>query len=85
MLNFKAIDMLSTHPRDMDRSFKGCQLAMDMLSSGLWNYRNVPTKVYPMDKFDDAHKELETKFGKYLKAVIDMNPDHIGAEPYIVE
>lgn len=85
MLNFKAIDMLSTHPRDTDRLMNSCRLAMDMLSSGLWNYKNVPTKVYPMDKFDDAHKELETKFGKYLKAVIDMNPEHIGAEPYIVE
>ena len=85
MLNVKAIDMLSTHPRDSERSHKACQLAMDMISKGQWNYKNVPTKVYPMDKFDLAHKELETKFGKYLKAVIDMNPDHIGAEPYIVD
>lgn len=85
MLNFKAIDMLSTHPRDTDRLMNSCRLAMDMLSSGLWNYKNVPTKVYPMDKFDEAHKDLENKFGKYLKAVIDMNPEHIGAEPYIVE
>lgn len=85
MLNVKAIDMLSTHPRDIERLYKSCQLAMDMISKGQWNYKNVPTKVYPMDKFDLAHKELETKFGKYLKAVIDMNPEHIGAEPYIVE
>ena len=85
MLNVKAIDMLSTHPRDSERSHKACQLAMDMISNGQWNYKNVPTKVYPMDKFDEAHEDLQNKFGKYLKAVIDMNPEHIGAEPYIVE
>lgn len=85
MLNVKAIDMLSTHPRDGERTHRACQLAMDMISKGQWNYKNVPTKVYPMDKFDEAHADLHNKFGKYLKAVIDMNPEHIGAEPYIVE
>lgn len=84
MLNVKAIDMLSTHPRDGERTHRACQLAMDMISGGQWNYKNVPTKVYPMDKFDDAHRDLPQKFGKYLKAIIDMDPAKIGSEPYII-
>ena len=81
-LNVKAIDMLSTHPRQMDMSYKGCELAMEMLSKGTWNYNNVPVKVYPIDKFDLAHEELSTKFGKYMKAVIDC--ENSGFEPYII-
>ena len=84
MLNVKAIDMLSTHPRDSERSWRSCKLVLDMLSNGKWNYTNVPTKVYPMDKFDDAHRDLPQKFGKYLKAIIDMDPAKIGSEPYII-
>jgi len=81
-LNVKAIECLSTHPREVHLSDIGAKNAARMLSSGEWNYKNIPTKVYPRSKFDQAQEELETKYGKYMKAVIDMTADDF--EPYII-
>lgn len=82
LLNVRAIDCLSVHPREWSLSKKGAENAVRMLADGRWNYQNIPTKVYPMSKFDQAQEELETKFGKYMKAVIDMTK--LDGEPYII-
>ena len=81
-LNVKAIECLSTHPREWELSRVGAENALRMLADGRWDYQNIPTKIYPMSKFDLAQAELETKFGKYMKAVIDMTV--LDGEPYIV-
>ncbi|MBQ9132641.1 MAG: alcohol dehydrogenase catalytic domain-containing protein [Clostridia bacterium] len=83
MLNVKAIDCLSTHPRERDLMRKCYNSAVQMLGAENWNYKHVPTKVYPVSMFDQAHENLETKFGKYLKAVVDFTRDDF--EPYIIE
>ena len=36
-----------------------------------WNYKCVPTKIYPITQFDKAQDELTTKYGKYMKAIVD--------------
>lgn len=82
LLNVRSIEALSVHPRDGERSVRGAHLATEILANGRWNYLNVPTKVYPRNKFDLAHEELETKYGKYMKAIIDMTWED--GEPYIV-
>jgi len=71
-LNLKAIECLSVHPREAHLSVEGARNAMDLLANGRWDYVNLPVKIYPMDKFDQAQEELETKYGKYMKAVVDM-------------
>jgi len=81
-LNVKAIECLSVHPREWELSRIGAENALRMLADGRWDYQNIPTKIYPMSKFDQAQAELETKFGKYMKAVIDMTV--LDGEPYIV-
>lgn len=82
-LNVKAIDCLSTHPREVDINRDSCENAVRMLLDGSWNFKNVPTKVYPLCKFDQAQAELETKYGKYMKAMVDFDaPDDM--EPYII-
>ena len=81
-LGVKAIEFLNTHPREYNLSVAGAINAVKLISSGAWNYKNVLTKVYPMNKFDLAHAELETKYGKYMKAIIDMTKED--GEPYIV-
>ena len=83
MLNVKAIDCLSTHPRETDLSIEGCKNAIRLMESGAWNYKHVPTKVYPISMFDKAQGDLPTKFGKYLKAVVDFTNGEF--EPYIIE
>lgn len=82
LLNVRAIDCLSTHPREPQLSIRGAINAIRMLADGRWNYQNIPTKVYPMSKFDQAQAELETKFGSHMKAVIDMTK--LDGEPYII-
>ncbi len=77
----KAIDMLNTHPRELDLHQKGCQNALDMLSSGKWNYQGFPVKIYPMNKFDDAHEDITKKYGIYMKSLIDCTV--FDGEPYI--
>lgn len=81
-LNLKAIDCLSTHPREMNLSREGAILATKLLENGAWNFKDLPVKVYPMNGFDQAQEELETKYGKYMKAVIDMTT--LDGEPYII-
>ena len=81
-LNVKAIDCLSTHPREHDMNLTGCRRAVTMLASDVWCFKNIPTKIYPVSKFDDAHRELETKYGKYMKALVDFEREDF--EPYII-
>lgn len=81
-LNLKAIDCLSVHPRERELNRIGAFNAVELLSSGQWNYKNIPVKVYPMSRFDQAHAELETKYGHYMKALIDMTRED--GEPYIL-
>ena len=83
MLNVKAIDCLSTHPREVDLSREGCKNSIKLMESGAWNYKHVPTKVYPISRFDEDQGDLSNKFGKYLKAVVEFTDGDF--EPYIVE
>lgn len=81
-LGVKAIELLNTHPREWHLSVAGAHNAVEMLSSGAWNYRDIPVKVYPMNKFDQAQAELDTKYGTHMKAIIDMTKED--GEPYII-
>ena len=82
-LNFKAIEMLSTHPREMDL-FKECFVrASELLNSGMWQYTNIPVKIYPMNQFDIAQTEIGTKHGQFMKALIDM--EKVDGEPFILK
>lgn len=81
-LNVKAIECLSTHPREAHLSATGARNAVALLASGAWNFTNVPVKIYPMSRFDQAQAELTDKYGKYMKALIDMTQED--GEPYIL-
>ena len=81
-LNVKAIDCLSTHPREGHLNDTGARNAAMLLESGAWNYKDVPVKIYPMRKFDQAHAELKTKYGTYMKSLIDMEWED--GEPYVL-
>jgi threonine dehydrogenase-like Zn-dependent dehydrogenase len=81
-LGVKAIELKNTHPREWDLSVAGAKNAVRMLADGRWIYHDMPVKVYPLNKFDQAHEELETKYGKYMKAIIDVTKED--GEPYII-
>ena len=44
-LNIKAIEMLSVHPRQAQLSDTGARHAAEMLASGAWCYKNIPTMI----------------------------------------
>lgn len=81
-LGVKAVDIRNTHPREWNLSLDGARNAAAMLASGIWSFTHIPVKVYPMSQFDLAQQELETKYGAYMKAVIDMTK--ADGEPYIL-
>ena len=81
-LNVKAIDCLSTHPREEHMNIEGCRLAIKMLSDGKWSFKGLPTKIYPISRFDEAQGGLETKYGTYMKALVDFEREDF--EPYVI-
>lgn len=81
-LNVKAVECLSTHPREMDLLGESVKRSVHLLSTGEWNYAKVPSKVYAAQDFDLAHEELKNKYGTYMKAIIDITKD--SGEPYVI-
>jgi len=81
LLGVKAIDMHHTHPREDHLSITGAINAVEMLDRDAWNFRNVPTMVYPMNKYDLAMTEMEAKYGHHMKALINMQMED--GEPYM--
>ncbi|MGI6725124.1 MAG: zinc-dependent alcohol dehydrogenase [Christensenellales bacterium] len=82
-LNLKAIIMNNVHPRESWLSDIGARNAVRLLESGEWNFKNIPTMVYPMNMFDRAHEEMETKYGHHMKALINM--EMIEGEPFMAK
>lgn len=83
LLNVMAIDLLSTHPREGNLNAQSAVNAGKMLNDGSWNFTGIPTMIYPMDKFDQAQKDLETKYGHFMKSLINMEMDT--GEPYLAK
>jgi threonine dehydrogenase-like Zn-dependent dehydrogenase len=81
-LNLKAIDCLSVHPRERDLLNECAENVVKLIGDGIWEYKGLPTKIYPMNKFDLAQSELESKYGAYMKSLIDMTWED--GDPYIV-
>lgn len=82
-LGVKAIVLHNTHPREPWLSDTGAKNAMRMLASGEWNFKNIPTMIYPMDQFDRAQQDQETKYGHYMKALLNMEMET--GEPYLAQ
>lgn len=82
-LGVKAIKLINTHPREPWLSSTGAHYSVELLESGLWNFRDIPTMVYPMNQFDRAQEELTTKFGHHMKALINM--EMLDGEPYLAK
>ncbi len=81
-LGVKAIDMLNTHPREWNMLSEGCANGIDLFARDAWSFKNVPTKVWPISRFDDAQREITEKYGCYMKSIVDWTKTE--GEPYIV-
>ena len=82
-LGEKAIVMHNAHPREAWLLRTGAVRSVAMLTGGEWNYKDIPTMVYPINQFDRAIEDMDTKYGRFMKAVIDMEMED--GEPYLAK
>ena len=68
--NVKAFTAINCHERRVDFSAMCGERALDMLSTGLWNFKGVSNHIYSMDEFDRANEEMDNKPKGYIKALI---------------
>ena len=67
---WKGITVINTHERREAFQAACCQNAMDLLSSGKWNYVGVTRHTYAMSEFDQANTDLEKKPKGFIKSLI---------------
>jgi threonine dehydrogenase-like Zn-dependent dehydrogenase len=68
--NVKGITALSTHERRSDFQTHCCRNALDMLSSGIWNFKGLCTNIYSMEEFDQANYDMENKPKGFIKGLV---------------
>ncbi|HIW73839.1 MAG TPA: alcohol dehydrogenase catalytic domain-containing protein [Firmicutes bacterium] len=68
--NVKAMTALNAHERRVDFQTECCRHALDLLSSGRWDFKGVTNHIYTMEEFDRANEEMESKPRGYIKAAI---------------
>lgn len=70
---WKAITVINTHERRVAYQVACCRNALDLLSSGKWNYKGVSNFIYGLDEFDRANREMESKPKGFIKALVRCN------------
>lgn len=68
--NVKAMTALNAHERRNDFQTDCCRNAVELLSSGRWDFKGVTNHIYSMEEFDRANEEMERKPRGYIKAAI---------------
>lgn len=69
--NYKALTAISLHERNMERMVECYQIAYALLDSKRWNFVNLPHKIYRLDQFDQAQRDIVDKPGGIVKGLID--------------
>ena len=67
---WKGITVINTHERREAYQAACCQNALDLLSSGKWDFKGVTNHVYSMSEFDQANRDLENKPKGFIKSLI---------------
>ena len=68
--NVKAMTVQNAHERRSGFQTECCRNALDLLSSGKWDFKGVTNHIYTMEEFDRANEEMESKPKGYIKAAI---------------
>ena len=67
--NFKAITTINCHERRVVYEAGLCKRCLELLDSGIWKFSGV-TRVYEMDEFDQANRDLDSHKDNYIKGAI---------------
>ena len=64
--NYKAITTINCHERRIDYEASLCRRCMELLESGIWNFKGV-TKIYNVKDFDKVSEMMENHTDGFIK------------------
>jgi threonine dehydrogenase-like Zn-dependent dehydrogenase len=68
--NVKAIMANSLHERRSGYQTRCCKQAVELISSGKWNFTGLATHIYSLDEFDKANEAVRSKPAGHIKAIV---------------
>jgi threonine dehydrogenase-like Zn-dependent dehydrogenase len=68
--NVKALMANSLHERRADYQTRCCKQAVELISSGKWNFKGLATHIFNLDEFDKANETVRSKPAGYIKALV---------------
>lgn len=70
--NWRGIDVINAHERDMSIYMEGMKLAVDAVSGGLLNPADLLTNDYPLESLGEALDATRDRPDGFLKAVVRL-------------
>lgn len=67
---WKGLTAVNTHERDGVYQTACAQNGLDMLVSGLWNFKGLVTHIYSLDEFDKANSDMEIWKDGLIKGLV---------------
>ena len=68
--NFKALTTINCHERRVLYEATLCQRCLDLLSSGLWNFKGVTKNIYTMEEFDKGNEDMVVHANGFIKGAV---------------
>lgn len=68
--NYKAMTMINCHERRIMYEFGLCKRSLELIASGVWNFKGVTKHIYTMEEFDKANRDLIVHKDGYIKGAV---------------
>jgi threonine dehydrogenase-like Zn-dependent dehydrogenase len=71
--NWKAVDIVNAHERDLTMQMRGLREAMNAVASGRFDPRPLYTHRYPLEQLGEALAATRDKPGNFVKALVMLS------------
>ena len=71
--NYKAMTMINCHERRIMYEAGLCRRCLDLIDSGVWNFKGVTNHIYSMEEFDQANRDMGAHSDGYIKGAVRCN------------
>lgn len=68
--NYKAMTMINCHERRIMYEHSLCVRSLELIASGVWDFKGVTRHIYSMEEFDRANREMEAHKDGYIKGAV---------------
>lgn len=68
--NYKAMTVINCHERRIDYEFGLCKKCLELISEGVWNFKGVTNRIYSLEEFDKAQREMDRHENGYIKGAV---------------